>query len=76
MLSSSKKILVDYRTLAMKMAQDGIKHRNYQKQLWVSMRYAKTLLGLTCILPMLEFVLGLFKGNKLSSMTLLCCEAS
>jgi hypothetical protein len=40
------------------------------------MRYAKTLLGLACVVPMLEFVLGLFKGNKLSSMTLLCCEAS
>lgn len=40
------------------------------------MRYAKTLLGLPCILPMLEFVLGLFKGNKLSSMTLLCCEVN
>lgn len=40
------------------------------------MQYAKTLLGLACVLPMLEFVLGLFKGNKLSSMTLLCCQAS
>jgi hypothetical protein len=29
MLSSPKKILVDYQTLVVKMAQNGVKHRNY-----------------------------------------------
>ncbi len=63
MLSLSTRILTNYWAMVVKMTQDSanieIAKNNYEL-----LCDAKTLLGLTCILPLLELVQGLSKFSQ------------
>ncbi len=60
MLSPSKKVLNEYQMLIVKMVEDNVSivivKANYELLYDV-----ETLLGLACVLPLLELVQGLFK---------------
>jgi hypothetical protein len=60
MLSLSKKILSEYKTLVIKMVEDNVTldigKTNYEVMCDLEM-----LLGLSCIIPLLELVQGLSK---------------
>jgi hypothetical protein len=60
MLSPSKKILVEYPSLVVKMAHDNVVVQT-TKVNYELLCDVKTFLGLACIMPLLEIVQGLSK---------------
>jgi hypothetical protein len=60
MLSLAKRLMAEYKTLLLKMALDNLTNQQ-ATQNYEHLRDLQILLGLACILPLLEFMHALIK---------------